>query len=126
LDKSDALTPLMESVVEMYSETSSRAGSYTYTIGSPGLEEDLDSPSVYSMCLDDDDDEKLHEEEDPIHQSFLHDWANSIHVRDPKVYEVPEGRLLPSRVATIQLKSLLRRRREEAGLPVGGLDSPDD
>ena len=131
LGKSEALTPLIESVAEMYSAPSSRTNSYTYTVSSPGLEEDLDSPSVYSP-YDDDDDERLLEEE-PFHQPFVHrgvaalqDWANGVHDRDTTVDEVPEGRLLPKRVATIQLRALLRRRRQEAGLSVAVPDSPDD
>src|SRR5258706_5151738 len=130
LGKSEALTPLIESVAEMYSAPSSRTNSYTYTISSPGLEEVLDSPSVYSP-YDDDDDERLREE--LLHQPFVHrgvaalqDWANGVHDRDARADEVPEGRLLPKRVATIQLRALLRRRREEAGLPVGVPDSPAD
>ena len=129
LIESMALTPLIERVAEMYSAPSSRTNSYTYTVSSPGLEEDLDSPSVYSPY--DDDDERLLEEE-PFHQPFVHrgvaalqDWANGVHDRDTTVDEVPEGRLLPKRVATIQLRALLRRRRQEAGLSVAVPDSPD-
>ena len=128
LDKNEALTPLMESVAEMYSGPLRRASSYTYTVSSPSLEEDLDSPSVYSVYMgDDDDDERPHEEE-VFHQpfSFLHDWANGIHDRDAKMHEDPEGKLLPKRVATVQLKALLRRRRDEAGLADGVPESPDD
>ena len=120
----EALTPLFENVAEMFSDRSSGGSSYASTIRSPVLEEGLDSPSVYSVCLHDDD--KLDEEE-PIHQPLLHDWPNNgVYDRDVRMDEVPEGRLLPKRVATVQLKALLRRRREEAGLPVGVLDSPDD
>lgn len=123
LDKIEALTPLFENVAEMYSDRSSGGSSYTSTIRSPDVEESLDSPSVYSVCLD--DDEELHEEES-TRQPLLHDWANGGYDRDVRMDEVPEGRLLPKRVATVQLKALLRRRREEAGLPVGAPESPDD
>jgi hypothetical protein len=123
-DKSEAMTPLIESVAKMYSEPPSTSGPSPFTSSSSELEEVLDSPSVYSMCSD--DGERLfEEEEEPIHQPFLDPyWANA--VQAASMDEVPEGRLLPTRVATIQLKGLLRRRREEAGLPEEGLDSPDD
>lgn len=131
LGKVEALTPLIEAVAEMYSGPSRRGSSYTNTMSSPSLEEGLDSPSVYSPC---DDDERLREEEF-LYQPFVQrevdalperDWANVVRDWDTTKDEIPEGRLLPKRVVTVHLKALLRRRREEAGLPERVPDSPDD
>ena len=131
-NNSGALTPLMESVAAMYSGPAARKrrSSYTDTTSSPGLEEDLDSPSVYSPS--DDDDERLREEEflsPPFVRrgaDALRDWTSDLRDWDATKDEVSEGRLLPKRVVTVHLKALLRRRREEAGLPDGVPDSPDD
>jgi len=130
-DEGEAVTPLIESVARMYADLPSREDSWTSS--SPVLEAILDSPSVYSMYIDD---EELHEHEDsPIYSPFvdrgvaalaLQNWANGVHDRHITMEEVPEGRLLPKRVETIHLKALLRRRREEAGLPDETLNSPDD
>jgi hypothetical protein len=149
LDGREQLTPLIESLTNMYAVPQRRHSSYT--ISSPLSEKSLDSPSEYSdddedLFLDDDDDDDdgdgddaplsldLDDDELLFHTlpdsgvTTLHDWDNGIHYRDARLYGVPEGRLLPKRAPTRVLADLLRARRQRAGLSVdfGNPDPVDD
>jgi len=84
---------------------------------------------------DDDDGERTPREEEgsPLFQAFvdgrvatLHDWDNGVHYRDASLYGIPEGKLLPKRAPTVELKNLLRERRQRAGLSVDLHDTTDD
>lgn len=134
-EEAETLTPLIENLLKLYTETPRQETVYSFRSPSTSTstDETLDSPSVYSPYSD----QETPRAEEPSINPFadggvtvLHDWDNGIHYRDATRYGIPEGRLLPKRVPTLHLKTLLRMRRVEAGLsvdvPVDVMpDSPD-
>jgi len=111
LEENEGLSPLIDSLTKLYADR--QHGASSSTIDS---EERGDSPSS---------DYGSPRGEAPILQAFVngkvatfHDWDNGVHYRDARTYGVPEGRLLPKRTPTIEVKDLLRARRKRAGLSV--------
>jgi hypothetical protein len=121
----EPLTPLLDSLAKLYADVPRRQRSYT--LRSADSEERNESPSSGSH-------EGSLRGEEPLLKAFvdgrvatLHDWDNGVHYRDAKVYGVPEGRLLPKRAPTKEVKALLQARRKRAGLSIDlKQDSVDD